>query len=234
MFVWRNSTSTGWQPALSRKWNSTNNMSHLFNDAVNCQDNISSARNKYGALMEWCWQGKNQRTWRKTCPTATLSTTNPTWTDLISNPALRGALLASCFNKRIWETGVVYSMTEGPATWRWKQQVPSKPLFLYNKLKVTISQKTVVLTQKQETIASFRSALSCFVRLNGFRRASCHHENCQENKSNEKDLERTENLHVSPVGDTTTGNTGYVDSTVNLPTKNPYYFVFVFWTVHFQ
>jgi hypothetical protein len=25
---------------------------------------------------------KNGSTWRKTCPTATLSTTNPTWTDL--------------------------------------------------------------------------------------------------------------------------------------------------------
>jgi hypothetical protein len=26
--------------------------------------------------------GVNQRTWRKTCPSATLSTTNPTWTNL--------------------------------------------------------------------------------------------------------------------------------------------------------
>ena len=78
-----------------------------------------------------------------------------------------------------------------------------------------------MVSQKRETIARFRSALS--VRLNGFRRASCHQENCQENKSNEKDLERTENLHVSPVGDITTGNTGYVDSTVNLPTQNPYW-----------
>ena len=187
--------------------------------------------------MEWFWR-ENQRTWRKS-PTATLSTTNPTWTDLTSNPALRGAILASCFNKRIWETGVVYSIRDGPAPWRWKQQVPSKPLFLYNKLKVAISHKTVALTQKKhfntsigdwtlacqkrETIVRFRSALSCFVRLNGFRRASCRHDNCQQNKSNGKDLERTENLRVSPVSDITTGNTGYVDRTVNLPKQTPYW-----------
>jgi hypothetical protein len=30
--------------------------------------------------------GENRSTWRKTCPSATLSTTNPTWTD----PGLRG------------------------------------------------------------------------------------------------------------------------------------------------
>ena len=134
--------------------------------------------------------GKNQRTWRNTCPTSTSSTTNPTWTDLKSNPALRGALLASCFNKRTWETGVVYSKTDRPAPWRWKQQVPSKPLLLYDKLKVAISQKIVgqthmkqfntsiedwtLASRKGGTIARLRSVLSCFVRMNGFRRASCH------------------------------------------------------------
>jgi hypothetical protein len=34
--------------------------------------------------------GENRNTWGKTCPSATLSTTNPTWTDLGSNSALRG------------------------------------------------------------------------------------------------------------------------------------------------
>jgi hypothetical protein len=34
--------------------------------------------------------GENRRTRGKTCPIATLSTTNPTWTDLGSNPSLRG------------------------------------------------------------------------------------------------------------------------------------------------
>jgi hypothetical protein len=34
--------------------------------------------------------GENRSTLRKTCPTATLSTTNPTWTDSGSNPGLRG------------------------------------------------------------------------------------------------------------------------------------------------
>jgi hypothetical protein len=34
--------------------------------------------------------GQNRRTRRKTCPSATLSTTNPTWIDLGTNPGLRG------------------------------------------------------------------------------------------------------------------------------------------------
>jgi hypothetical protein len=34
--------------------------------------------------------GENRRTWRKTCPSATLSTTNPTWIDPGANPGLRG------------------------------------------------------------------------------------------------------------------------------------------------
>jgi hypothetical protein len=34
--------------------------------------------------------GENRRTRRKTCPCATLSTTNPTWTDLVANPGHGG------------------------------------------------------------------------------------------------------------------------------------------------
>jgi hypothetical protein len=34
--------------------------------------------------------GGNRRTRRKTCPSATLSTTNPTWIDPGANPGLRG------------------------------------------------------------------------------------------------------------------------------------------------
>jgi hypothetical protein len=30
--------------------------------------------------------GENGRTWRETCPSASLSTTNPTWTDMSANP----------------------------------------------------------------------------------------------------------------------------------------------------
>jgi hypothetical protein len=36
---------------------------------------------EYGALVEWYGS-----TWRKTFPSATLFITNPTWTDLVSNP----------------------------------------------------------------------------------------------------------------------------------------------------
>jgi hypothetical protein len=34
--------------------------------------------------------GENRRIWRKPCPTTTLSTTNPIWTDPEANPSLRG------------------------------------------------------------------------------------------------------------------------------------------------
>jgi hypothetical protein len=41
------------------------------------------------------WTGENRSTWGKTCPSATLSTTNPTWTDPGSNSGLRGGRSAS-------------------------------------------------------------------------------------------------------------------------------------------
>jgi hypothetical protein len=42
-----------------------------------------------GAPVEWNWHGKAEELGEKTCPSATLSTTNPTWTDPGSNPGLR-------------------------------------------------------------------------------------------------------------------------------------------------
>jgi hypothetical protein len=46
-------------------------------------------------IQEWIWSsggmiltGENRRTWRKSCPSATLSTTNRTWTDLGENSVL--------------------------------------------------------------------------------------------------------------------------------------------------
>jgi hypothetical protein len=43
-----------------------------------------------GAPVEWNWQRKTEELGEKTCPSATLSTTNPTWTNPGSNPGLRG------------------------------------------------------------------------------------------------------------------------------------------------
>jgi len=43
--------------------------------------------------VDYLWNGTDRRkksTLRKTCPSATLSTINLTWTDLGSNPGLRG------------------------------------------------------------------------------------------------------------------------------------------------
>jgi hypothetical protein len=39
--------------------------------------------------------GKYRRTWRKTCPSATLSTKNPAWTELSANP---GPPLVPCYS----------------------------------------------------------------------------------------------------------------------------------------
>jgi hypothetical protein len=39
--------------------------------------------------VEWNWENRSTRG-KKTCPSATLSTTNPTCTDPGSNPGLRG------------------------------------------------------------------------------------------------------------------------------------------------
>jgi hypothetical protein len=39
--------------------------------------------------------GENRSTRGKTCPSATLSTTNPTWTDPGSNPGLRDGMAAA-------------------------------------------------------------------------------------------------------------------------------------------
>jgi hypothetical protein len=49
-------------------------------------------------VMEHQWKetdGENRSTRRKTCPSATLSTTNPTWTGPGSNPGLRGERTAT-------------------------------------------------------------------------------------------------------------------------------------------
>jgi hypothetical protein len=48
-------------------------------------------------IHDWIWSsdwmtltGENRRTQRETCPRATLSTTSPIWTGLVSNPGLSG------------------------------------------------------------------------------------------------------------------------------------------------
>jgi hypothetical protein len=48
--------------------------------------------------------GENRRTRGKTCLSATLSTTNPTWTDPGSNPGLRGGRPAVNRPKRYFLT----------------------------------------------------------------------------------------------------------------------------------
>jgi hypothetical protein len=47
-------------------------------------------------MNEWLWniggmilREKTRSNRRETCPSATLSTTNSTWTDVVSNPGLR-------------------------------------------------------------------------------------------------------------------------------------------------
>jgi hypothetical protein len=85
--------------------------------------------------------GENQSTRGKTCPSATFSTTNPTWTDPGSNPGLRGGRPAT--NR----------LSHGMALLLFSQtlHVSIKPIIidvcLYEnvKFKVTISQNFVFL-----------------------------------------------------------------------------------------
>jgi len=72
--------------------------SMLFKDCHQLQRKYKVSNrwtNEYGVLMEWCWQRKNWRTWRKTCPFAILSTTDPTWTGLGFNQGLCGDRMAT-------------------------------------------------------------------------------------------------------------------------------------------
>jgi hypothetical protein len=48
--------------------------------------------------------GVNRSTRGETCPSATLSTTNPTWTDLGSNPGLRGGRINFLYILLIYNT----------------------------------------------------------------------------------------------------------------------------------
>jgi hypothetical protein len=57
---------------------------------------LKGSLSSFQMIHEWIWSsggmiltGENWRTWRKTFPSATLSTTNPTWTVLGVNPGLQ-------------------------------------------------------------------------------------------------------------------------------------------------
>jgi hypothetical protein len=47
--------------------------------------------------------GKNQSTWRKTCPSSVLSTINPTWTSLGSDTGLCGDRLVINHNSLVFQ-----------------------------------------------------------------------------------------------------------------------------------
>jgi hypothetical protein len=65
--------------------------------------------------VEWYWQG-NRRTRRKTCPSATMSTTNPTRTDPAAIPGLRGERSAT--NRLIHGTALfTFSYNQTKMAW---------------------------------------------------------------------------------------------------------------------
>jgi hypothetical protein len=74
--------------------------------------------------------GENRSTREKTCPSATLSTTNPTWTDLRSNPGLRGEKPATnrlSHGTALWLHVTVANSSSGKSLSRY-----SKFIFLYS------------------------------------------------------------------------------------------------------
>jgi len=91
---------------------------------------LYSIRDECGALTKWNQQVYKQSAQRNTCPTATLSTTNPTWTEVGLKMGLCSAMPAtnclSCYTDRggtiIWDR--LYSIRdECGALTKWNQQV---------------------------------------------------------------------------------------------------------------
>jgi hypothetical protein len=72
--------------------------------------------------------GENRRTRRKTCPSATLSTTNPTWFDPDANPGLRGETPAA--NDQSLGTASFGDVTSGQLseTWHCNTHIPVSSL----------------------------------------------------------------------------------------------------------
>jgi hypothetical protein len=71
--------------------------------------------------MKWFWKGKPKCS-EKTCPDATLSTTNPTWPDPVANPGRRGWKPAN--NRFSYGAGLLKSIKLSKTIrrlcmWRW-------------------------------------------------------------------------------------------------------------------
>jgi hypothetical protein len=71
------------------------------------EDEVFSVFQFNGAPVEWNWQGKTEVLGGKTCPSATMSTTNLTWTD----PGLRGE--SPTTNRLSHGTALVYYINLG-------------------------------------------------------------------------------------------------------------------------
>jgi hypothetical protein len=69
----------------------------LLNNALKCQDYIVLLTDESIWSTGKITAGKNQSSQGKTCPSATLLTINPTWTDLRSNLSLCGGRLTNKF-----------------------------------------------------------------------------------------------------------------------------------------
>ena len=67
----------------------------LLNDAVSCWNCIAFVINEdYVALADGYWQGNTKLKKKKNCHIASLSTINPTQTELVLNSGLHGETLA--------------------------------------------------------------------------------------------------------------------------------------------
>jgi hypothetical protein len=65
------------------------------NGLVHSPDDMS-----WGATVEWYWQGKTEELGEKICPSATLSTINPTWIDQGSSMGSDGGMILTGENRR--------------------------------------------------------------------------------------------------------------------------------------
>jgi hypothetical protein len=116
--------------------------------------------NEYGALVEWYWQGKIE-VLGKACPSATLSTTNPTWTGVWSRPSLCSEMPAT---KRL-SHGTAPLKTKINLNYMWsfssyRTVNTLRPLILYSETTAVFSQNV----EAEHTVQTQRSTHTVLAR----------------------------------------------------------------------
>jgi hypothetical protein len=78
---------------------------------------------EYGAMVEWWLAGENRRAQRKTCCSATSSTTNLTWSHSGLDPGLGSIVIVAvgwdCVSVELWPLMAPLSISQNAHEWIW-------------------------------------------------------------------------------------------------------------------